>query len=461
MNIATLRSYAQQIYACVSRRTDILEPLNLRHGIPATVVDDSFSPQPARVSGVDCVVDSARALANMARYTIDGVRLRGNNIPFEKRVLQGKGWDQAKKSLWTRFCGALFLYPYALTDWDIQGVEHLYTALRVAQNKGLPVVTTSTHQGLLDDPIVMMASLRLLNFNYETKCWLSTACFDNFNPQGDTSWDLFVREFSKVAGIIFLKRTKMSNGKLAEVPEDSLAYLENQLDPETMDRLRKRAQLAGADLRTFVDNLFTIEGDLSPTAMAALLQGGMKEFLGNLAAGKWGQIFLKGTRDPENVKPVKPGGGMAILKTNPILVPFAFHGMHRIMPKDPQLPWPLNRLPEKMQNFKYLPKPFQRVVVRFGPPIMPEAFDDLRAQPHSIETFLIAAERANSAIEALRPAVLKAYYGEGRAAGILQQEAFLEAEPEPASAAVVSGHLASSGARLQRTSAGIHFTPEQ
>lgn len=348
--------------------------------------------------------------SNMARHNIRGLRLWNRNMTFEQREWPERPLERVKKRLSAYIPFASFISVHALINWDIHGGKNLIGALAMAEREGRGVIGISNHQSLFDDPLLYIAIINIFNPSYAVKCWRSTADKHNFNPAGESLRARLTRAFFKPCNMIYLERKKKRNGRPPSVHDNPLIPLSQRLDDRTLRTLAQKAKGLGVDIKTYLQSYLTQGKDGIVGDLAAINQIGLLEAIASADGGGWVHMFPEGTRSRTiHLEEPKPGVGKVIYHArDAIVVPFAFHGMHKVSPTG---------------ALGLIPRPFNTVVVNVGRPISPHKLKALRAGPPTMKTFAGLSNIAMSAIHELRPFVLRRYYGADVADVILRQEA--------------------------------------
>jgi 1-acyl-sn-glycerol-3-phosphate acyltransferase len=317
------------------------------------------------------------------------------------------GWSRIERLVRSRILGFPFVVVNALTKWEVHGRENLEAALRRRDATGRGLVTVSNHASLFDDPLVIMGLLGIHSFTVETKCWWSTACAANFNPQGRSLGSKFVRYFSDVSNMIFLSRAKKRKDAPPTVLDDPLEYLSGCIGDEGMARLMALAEREGRDIVGYLRSFYTKGPDGIHGSMAPLNQIGMIETIAKINAGQWIHLFPEGGRSRDvHLRAPRSGVGKVIYHAGEsIVLPLCFHGTQDVLPVG-----------------AVLPRPFKKVVVNIGAPLSADMLDDMRRRPASLEVYGEVSHRIMHEIAALRPLVLERYFGAEGAAKVLLEE---------------------------------------
>ena len=291
-------------------------------------------------------------------------------------------WRQIEKLHRSRILAIPFTLTNLLTKFEIHGKEHLEQAIERSKRTGRGIITISNHQSLFDDPLILQTILGIKDFTLESKAWWSTPCKSNFNPAGKSFSARFVRYFSEVANMVFFERPAKKGGVL-ELPHSYLEALNQRCDAQLLDRIMDRAAELGTGgeslLRTFIT-----EGN--PIKMAPLNQTGMIEACARIMLGDWLHFFPEGGRSrTASLRPPRRGVGKALYCCpDAEVIPFAFCGMHDVMPIN-----------------KAFPRPMQKVVVKVGKPVSQAQLQPLRAYPQTPETFAALTATAWSSVQSL------------------------------------------------------------
>jgi len=338
----------------------------------------------------------------------------------------GRLFSRYERLLRSRILGFPFVLVNAFTKWEIYGRENFLSAIKEAKNSGRGMITFSNHLSLFDDPLVIMALLRLRNFTVETKFWWSTACASNFNPSGKGFFPRFVRYFSDVSNMVFLSRAKKRGSVPPEVLDDPLEYISSVLGTRKMEILQERVQEKGMSVDEWLRSIYTPASDGYRGSTAPLNQIGMIEVISRINAGEFVHLFPEGGRSRDGkLGPARAGAGKVIYHCgNAILVPIYFYGTQDVLPVG-----------------SFVPRLFKKVIVSVGQPVPLEFFDEYRRQKPSPEIFNLISNSAMTLVAKLRPLVLERYYGKEKASTILIEETQLRAAIEKAEKSDLKKHV--------------------
>lgn len=298
--------------------------------------------------------------------------------------------SRTEKLVRSRILGSPFVAINAFTNWDISGRRILFEAMKQAQARGRGVLTVSNHLSMFDDPLVFMGLFGIYDFTVERKCWWSTACAINFDPQGKDLRSRITRYFSEVSNMIFIlrpKKLKKTGGEPA-VWDTPLESLQNDLAKEDLERLAEKAEASIMHLNDYVRGYLTgsKRDERAEGINAFLNQQGMIEVIARLDAGQHVHMFLEGERSREaGLSTPKMGIGKAMHHApEAIVVPIYFRGTENIMPIG-----------------SYLPRLGQEVTVRVGPPIPAHKLEMIRANGDTHKTYTLLSQETMSALELL------------------------------------------------------------
>jgi 1-acyl-sn-glycerol-3-phosphate acyltransferase len=321
--------------------------------------------------------------------------------------MHGKG-KRLRVRTRSRFVGGAFNLINLFTRYDVEGREHLMDAVARAKAAGRGLVTVSNHVSLFDDPMVLIAVLKLRNFNVETKCWWSTACASNFNPQGPGLGARFTRWFNEVSNMVFMERAH-KGCKALELPPSLLDVIGPKLGWRRRELLEERARRQGTVPETILRSYVTSRPGQTPTSLD---QNGMLEACTRVNLGDWLHFFPEAGRSRNlSLRPARPGVGKVIYHSpDAEVVPLCFYGSQDVLPVG-----------------ALVPRPFQRVVVSVGKPLNASILASLRRGPATVESFSELSKFAMTGIAALRPAVLARYLGAQQAFDLLAEEQAEEA----------------------------------
>jgi 1-acyl-sn-glycerol-3-phosphate acyltransferase len=316
--------------------------------------------------------------------------------------------------------GGAFNLINLFTRYDVEGRENLFEAVARSKASGRGLITVSNHVSLFDDPLVLIALLRLRNFTVETKCWWSTACASNFNPQGPGLGARVTRWFNEVSNMVFMARS-YKGCKAAALPDSLLGMLRPRLGWKRAALLEEVARRRGTEPEAMLRGFVTAAAGDAPTSLD---QPGILEACARVNVGDWLHFFPEGGRSRNlSLRPARPGVGKVIHRAPEAeVVPLCFYGTQDVLP--------IGAL---------VPRPFHRVVVSVGKPISPAVLDALRARPATPDTYLEISQLAMSGVAALRPGVLARYAGAQAAFDLLAEE-----QAEAAVADVAEEQLAAS-----------------
>ena len=301
------------------------------------------------------------------------------------------------------FVGGSFSFINLFTRYEVEGRENLLEAVVRANAAGRGLITVSNHVSLFDDPMVLIAALKIRNFNVETKCWWSTACASNFNPQGKGLGARATRWFNSTANMVFMERAH-KGCKRAELPASLADWLRPSLGWKRMELLRDAAARRGTDLEGLLWSFVTERAGEAPTSLD---QRGMIEACARTNIGDWLHFFPEGGRSRDlTLRPARPGAGKVIYHSPEAeVVPLCFYGSQDVLPIG-----------------SVVPRPFKRVVVSVGKPLSAPILSGLRRGPATANTYEEISTFALSAVAALRPAVLARYLGTIKAFDVLAEE---------------------------------------
>ncbi|MBI5502899.1 MAG: 1-acyl-sn-glycerol-3-phosphate acyltransferase [Deltaproteobacteria bacterium] len=336
----------------------------------------------------------------------------------------------------SRLVGGSFSFINLFTRYDVEGREHLFEAVARAKAAGRGLITVSNHVSLFDDPMVLIAVLKLRNFNAETKAWWSTACASNFNPQGKGLGARATRWFNSTANMVFMQRAH-KGCKAAALPPSLVEWLRPAVGWKRAELIQQAAAARGLDPETWLRSFVTAHPGECPTSLD---QKGMVEACARVNIGDWLHFFPEGGRSRDmSLRPARPGAGKVIYHSpDAEVVPLCFYGSQDVLPIG-----------------AVVPRPFKRVVVSVGKPLSAPILAGLRRGPATPETFGEISKFALSGVAALRPAVLARYLGAMKAFDLLAEEQAEEAlvadapaaALEPAESVPWSSVLAESEAR--------------
>ena len=306
------------------------------------------------------------------------------------------------------FVGNSFNLINLLTRYDVEGREHLFEAVERAAARGRGLITVSNHLSLFDDPMVLIAVLKLYNFNVETKCWWSTACASNFNPKGNGLGARVARWFNEVSNMVFMARS-YKGCKAVELPDSLADLLRSRVGWQRMELLEAKARERGLGTEEYLRSFVTARQGEHVTSLD---QAGMLEACARINVGDWLHFFPEAGRSRNlSLRPARPGVGKVIYHTPEAeVVPLCFYGTQDVLPVG-----------------AVVPRPFQKVVVSVGKPVSGPVLESLRRGPATVETFSEISRFAMSGVAALRPSVLARYMGAQAAFDLLAEESAEEA----------------------------------
>jgi len=318
----------------------------------------------------------------------------------------------------SRLVGGAFNLVNLTTRYDMEGRENLVEAIARAKAAGRGLITVSNHVSLFDDPMVLVAVLKLRNFTVETKCWWSTACASNFNPQGKGLGARITRWFNEVSNMVFMARA-CKGCKAQEIAELLVESFRPRLGWKRMELLEARARRLGTDPETYARSFLTVRDGESPTSLD---QPGMLEACVRINVGDWLHFFPEGGRSRNlSLRPARPGVGKVIYHCpDADVVPLCFYGPQDVLPVG-----------------GVVPRPFQRVVVSVGKPLSNPILGALRQGPAGVDTFAEISRFAMAGVASLRPGVLARYLGAQQAFDLLAEEQAEEAMADEAAGAAV------------------------
>ncbi len=340
--------------------------------------------------------------------------IKSNKLPREplSSWMEGRG-HRFRVRTRSYFVGNSFNLINLFTRYDVEGREHLFEAVARARAAGRGLITVSNHVSLFDDPMVLIAVLKLHNFNVETKCWWSTACASNFNPKGKGLGARVARWFNEVANMVFMARS-YKGCKAVELPDSLAELLRGRVGWKRMELLEATAREHGLELEPYLRSFVTARPGEQPTSLD---QVGMLEACARINVGDWLHFFPEAGRSRNlSLRPARPGVGKVIYHTPEAeVLPLCFYGTQDVLPVG-----------------ALVPRPFQKVVVSVGKPLSAPVLESLRRGPGTVETFSELARFAMSGVEALRPGVLARYMGAQAAFDLLAEESAEEALAEQA-----------------------------
>lgn len=310
--------------------------------------------------------------------------------------------------------GRMFSLPFILvhemTNWEFAGQDKLIAAIEEHQRTGKGLVTVSNHVSLFDDPLVLIALLNLRFPSEKSKCWYSTACATNFNPDGKNLSARLTRYFSEVSNMVFLSRAYKRNGD--DLHGDPIQLLLNRFDERLTSRVEERASSLGLEVEKYLQTFLTSWGQgLTPHNVQTFNQTGLLEACTRIDTGDWVHFFPEGGRSRDiHLRPARPGVGKVIYHTPEArVVPICFYGTQDVLPVGAKLP-----------------VPGKSVHVSVGDPIDPRELEKLRHRSEQLDTYQAISDLAMEHISALRPGVLSRYLGADAAAKLLVEEAQME-----------------------------------
>jgi 1-acyl-sn-glycerol-3-phosphate acyltransferase len=314
---------------------------------------------------------------------------------------------------------SLFSIPFVatniLTRYEIEGLENLEWALALRAQRQCGLISISNHLSLFDDPLVIAELLRIRRFNVETKIWWSTPCESNFNPRGGGLTPALVRTFSDVSNMVFFARPS-KKGAAEHHPEESVRTILGRGDDVFLQALAERAEAEDLEIEELLARYLTPPAASDDhSKLWALNQPGMLETCARVALGDWLHFFPEGGRSRSiHLRSPKRGVGKVIAHNpNALVLPICFYGTQDVLP--------LGTL---------VPRPFKRIVVSIGEPVIARVLVGERPGELSRELFLRVAERAWGHVKALRPSTLVRYLGPASAIELLKAEAPAATEPK-------------------------------
>lgn len=314
--------------------------------------------------------------------------------------------------------GRMFSIPFILvhemTKWEFLGQDKLIACIEEHQRTGRGLVTVSNHMSLFDDPLVFIAMLNLRFPSEKTKCWYSTACANNFNPDGKNIGSRVTRFFSQISNMVFLSRShkRGDNG----VDHDPIHMLVNRFDERLDRRVAERASSVGLDLEKYIQTFLTPWGQGTPPGRVQVFnQVGLLEACVRIDTGDWVHFFPEGGRSRDmHLRPARPGVGKVLYHAREArVVPLCFYGTQDVMPVGAKLP-----------------VPGKKVHVSVGDPIDPADLERVRRSPENADTYLALSSLAMDHVAALRPGVLSRYLGADEASKLLLEEDQMKALEE-------------------------------
>jgi 1-acyl-sn-glycerol-3-phosphate acyltransferase len=302
----------------------------------------------------------------------------------------------------SRLVGGTFNLINLFNRYEVEGRENLFEAIERSRESGRGLITVSNHVSLFDDPMVLIALLKLRNFTVETKCWWSTACAMNFNPEGRSLGSRMVRWFNSTANMVFMERSH-KGCKRHELPPSLGEVIRRRVGWKRMELLAERARRWGRDVEGMLRRFVTAPAGAEPTSLD---QMGLIEACARLTVGDWLHFFPEGGRSRTlALREARPGAGKAIHATDADVLPICFYGTQDILPVG-----------------AIVPRPFRRIVVSVGRPLNRSILEEIRSRPAGVASYLDASRFALSGVAALRPAVLARYLGAEAAFNVLADE---------------------------------------
>jgi len=268
---------------------------------------------------------------------------------------------------------------------------------------------------LFDDPLVFLALLNLHFPSEKSKCWYSTACANNFNPDGKGFGARMTRYFSECANMVFLSRAYKRGDEGLE--RDPIQDLLNRFDERLERRASGRAAALGLDIERYIQTFLTPWGrGMSPGKVQTFNQAGLLEACVRIDSGDWVHFFPEGGRSRDmHLRPARPGVGKVLYHTPEArVVPICFYGTQDVMPVGARFP-----------------VPGKKVRVSVGDPIDLADLEKIRQRPENADTYLALSRLAMDHVAALRPSVLARYMGADDAAKLLLEEAQMRKAMEP------------------------------
>jgi 1-acyl-sn-glycerol-3-phosphate acyltransferase len=308
-----------------------------------------------------------------------------------------------------------FILVHELTEWEFVGQDRLIACIEEHQRTGKGLVTVSNHVSLFDDPLVLIALLNLRFPSEKSKCWYSTACANNFNPDGKGIGSRITRYFSEVANMVFLSRA-YKRGE-AGIEGDPIEELVARFDERLGRRAGERAASLGLEIERYIQTFLTPWGrGMSPGKVQTFNQTGLLEACVRIDSGDWVHFFPEGGRSRDmHLRPARPGVGKVLYHTPEArVIPICFYGTQDVMPVGAKLP-----------------VPGKKVHVSVGDPIDPADLEKIRRGPENSDTYLALSSLAMDHVAALRPGVLSRYLGADEAAKLLLEEAQMRQAMEP------------------------------
>lgn len=338
-----------------------------------------------------------------------------------------------------------FILVHEMTDWEFAGQDKLIACIEEHQRTGKGLITVSNHVSLFDDPLVFIALLNMRFPSEKSKCWYSTACANNFNPDGKGLGSRITRYFSEVANMVFLSRAYKRGEK--QIEGDPIVEVQERFDERLQRRVEARASSLGLDIENYIQTFLTPWGrGMSPGKVQTFNQTGLLEACVRIDSGDWVHFFPEGGRSRDmHLRPARPGVGKVIYDTPEArVVPICFYGTQDVMPVGAKFP-----------------VPGKKVHVSVGDPIERVDLEKLRRGPENADTYLALSRLAMDHVAALRPGVLSRYLGAEEAARLLLEEAQMRQAMEPqdrtgASPQVDQPHQASFDTASEATHRRVH-----
>jgi 1-acyl-sn-glycerol-3-phosphate acyltransferase len=318
--------------------------------------------------------------------------------------------------------GRMFAIPFQLvhetTRWELSGQDRLIAVVEEHQRTGRGLITVSNHVSLFDDPLVFIALLNIRFPSEKNKCWYSTACANNFNPDGRSTGARVTRYFSEVSNMVFLSRAHKRGGS-GGLDEDPIRTVLGRFDERLERHATSRASSLGLDMETYIQTFLTPWGHgMDPRKVQTFNQPGLIEASVRIDSGDWVHFFPEGGRSRDlHLRPARPGVGKVLYHSRDArVVPLCFYGTQDVMPVGAKLP-----------------SMGKTVHVSVGDPIEVSELAKLRKGPPNQDTFQALSNLAMEHISALRPGVLARYLGAETAAKLLIEEAQMKRALDTAS----------------------------
>jgi len=231
-------------------------------------------------------------------------------------------------NFFTYFYASPFNVINQMTRYRILHHEKFHQARKLAEEKGVGLLTVSNHLSMFDDPVVQMQLLGIKRMSSNKKIWWSTPCADNFTPDGESLKARLTRGFSRRAKMIPMKRNRSAT--LVDIP----ALLKGSL-ADRYDDIAKLAEADGLTPEAFVQQFVTPQEELDHAGCGiGLNQEGMIEACVRVRLGEWVHIFPEGgrSRTIDLRKGRKGAGKIAFHNPDAIILPFCFYGLERVLP---------------------------------------------------------------------------------------------------------------------------------